>query len=145
MDPSALKPWLDLTISYGLQTIISALVIWLGYWYAPKLINSVIETNEKTPKAIEGLAAELNKTRNTLETGVALIRDVKEDSAAARTDLDDIKQAFRDGATVAKGVLLEKGVINRESDIIRDLGKIESLGDARREYEDRLRRKKPGA
>lgn len=128
-EASAIKPWLDLAVSYGIPLLVTILVIVLLWRYVPKFIDGSLEAQKTVPAAINGLTETLRQTRDTLRQGVDLIRDVKEDSAAARDDLDQLKKAVHHGAAAGEKLLLESGR-RKDSDVIIELGAMkEAVGD----------------
>ena len=98
MDPTAIKPWLDLLANPGLAIIISSLVIWLAIKYLPKWIDGSIEAGKAIPVALNGV-------NETLKDGIEIMKSVQADSTAARQDLDKIKDALGHGASAAEAAL----------------------------------------
>lgn len=122
-EASALKPWLDLAVSYGVPLLITGLVIWLAIKYLPKLIDGSLESQRTIPAAIHGQTKAIESLTETLTVGVDLMRDVKDDSAAAREDLDQLKKAIHHGAAAGEQLLVESGR-HRDSDVVIELGKM---------------------
>lgn len=87
MDPSNIKPWLDLLTNSGLAIVISGLVIWLTIKYLPKWIDGSIEAGKAIPAALNGV-------NDTLKNGIDIMKSVQEDSMAVRKDLDEIKETL---------------------------------------------------
>jgi len=138
---AALKPWLDLAVSYGIPLLITILVIILMVRYVPKFIDGSLEAQKTVPAAINGLTETLRETRDTLRQGVELIREVKEDSAAAREDLDQVKQAIHHGAAAGEKLLLDAGK-GKDSDVVIELRKMKAaVDDAALERVRRRRRR----
>ncbi len=82
VDPTALKPWLDLLVGYGVPLIVTFFVMYLAWKYVPPFIDSAINT----PTAIRELTG-------TLEKAITATREIQLDSNAAREDVDSLKRA----------------------------------------------------
>lgn len=137
-EASAIKPWLDLAVSYGIPLLITILVIVLAWRYVPKFIDGSLDAQKTVPAAINGLTETLRETRDTLKEGVRLIRDVKDDSAAAREDLDQIKKGLSHGASAAEKIMQKTG--HKDSDVVIDLRKMKESVQDTSEYEKHMRR-----
>lgn len=105
-DPTvALKPWLDLLVSYGWPSIISAMVVWL-LWklipFIPEWVKSSIDSQKQVP-------LELSKMNHNMEDMISIVV----------TDNEQLKKSFRYTANAARKKLEGKS----DMDVISDLEK----------------------
>jgi hypothetical protein len=94
MDPAAMKPWMDLIVSYGVPLIITAGFLWLLWRYIPPWIDSSIKAQTRVPD-------ELNKLNDTLTEGLQDVRGF-------RDDIHQLKQAVQHGAAAGEAAVSGK-------------------------------------
>lgn len=150
MDPTLLKPWLDLLVDYGLPLLVTGSVLILAWKYVPKWIDASIETQTSVPVAINKLAASVEKSCHILEEGVADIRELNEHARISGESLDNLRSAVAHGAAAgSKIVNAMRSGAGIDSDVVVDLQKMRSAvtdtPQAAAERRDRARKARRAA
>lgn len=113
MDPTGIKPWLDIFVSYGVPIVITLGVLWLLWKYIPRWIESSIEAQTKVP-------IELGKLNDTLREGMEKVSTLAD-------DVHQVKTAIKHGASAGERIATEGGKIGTEA--ITDLRKMKDAVD----------------
>ena len=94
MDPAAMKPWLDLLVSYGVPVLITAGVLILAWRYIPKAIDSSIEAQKSFPAAVTHLTTSIDTLADTVrDSGNELKQSVTKDMHELKEEIQKVVKA----------------------------------------------------